>query len=435
MALTVGPSKRRDEWRGFFGGKTWNPDAFRALIDSDDPGSAFFEIETQINGLYRSRQMLGAPSGPGVMDTPRFKAEWLNANSRAAREALGPLQRDLDLGIMAWIRRASCLSAVIGAGVTMDAGGPSWTELVRRLLVLATTRGHEIAEMREEPGGTPESRSWKRVVTATKHLEPPALTRAQEILALIESGNADTEALMEATQLCLDLMGQHMFADITQILYENDRLPGPIHNSIADLAAPQFVPDRGGDFPGWDSLITYNFDNLMGEALDARGLARASYAMSGDQIGGDPNELALAAGQKSLHQRIYHLHGYTPRKNFLITHVQFVFSTAQYLRTYKNRDGIIDFVFRSWLANPIHHALYIGCSFLDDAMNDLLRDAAETLPGRYHYAFLKWPGDQAYERSTPQEIAEQGAAYELIGVRPVWFDRFDEIPEFIRRLA
>jgi hypothetical protein len=318
----------------------------------------------------------------------------------------------------------------------MDAGGPSWSELVRRLLLLVTERGREIWEMRPTPESTPEHMQATRVVTGVEHLGPAVEARARELLAQIGSGEADTEVLMEGAQICYDFLGQHLFTDLTQILYENQRAPGAIHRAIADLAAPILVPDRGGWFPGWDAIITYNFDDLMGEALDAAGLARAAYAMRGNEVAGDPNELAIQGGQEGLHQRIYHLHGYTPRKPFLITHVRYVFSTSQYEQTYGGSHvGIVGEVFDRWLANPVHHALYVGCSFQDETMNDLLRAAARTLPGRYHYALLKWSGSRPYNNSSAQEIALESAAYVLMGVRPIWFDGFDEIPALIRRLA
>ena len=97
--------------------------------------------------------------------------------------------------------------------------------------------------------------------------------------------------------------------------------------------------------------------------------------------------------------------------------------------------GIIGEVFARWLANPIHHSLYVGCSFQDEAMNALLRDAASALPGRYHYALLKWPGNGPVIKSSPEEVALESTRYVAMGVRPIWFDDFCEIPELIRHLA
>jgi len=441
--MIVGPSKKRSNWRDFFTAQRWEPAEFAGLVEGDDIGAAFFEIETQINGLYRALQraqamasQLNLSFNPEPVREVEFKARWLVAHSEPFREALGPLQRHLDLGLMRWMRRASCLSVVIGAGVTMDAGGPSWPELVRRLLVLVTERGREIWEMQPSAESTPEHMQLHRVVTGAEHLAPAAATRAREVLLQIAAGTADTEALMDGAQICYNLLGQHLFTDLTQILYEKQREPGSIHRVIAELAPPLEVKDRGGWFPGWDSIITYNFDDLMGEALDAIGLARAAYAMRGDEVAGDPNELARKGGQSGLHQRIYHLHGYTPRKPFLITNVRFVFSTSQYEKTYgDNRAGIIAEVFANWLANPVHHALYVGCSFQDESMNELLRAAANTLPGRYHYALLKWPGKGLLANSSPEEVAREAARYMSMGVRPIWFDDFREIPELIRCLG
>lgn len=97
--------------------------------------------------------------------------------------------------------------------------------------------------------------------------------------------------------------------------------------------------------------------------------------------------------------------------------------------------GIIGEVFARYLANPIHHGLYVGCSFQDESMNALLRDAASALPGRYHYGLLKWPGNSPLTKSSPEEVVLESTRYVSMGVRPIWFDDFREIPDLIRRLA
>ena len=148
--MYVGPSQHAHAWRAFFTARSWEPQLFADLVERDEIGAAFFEIETQINGLYRSLQMsqaLAQRFGLSVDEDRRgeveLKARWLSLNAERFREALGPAQRELDIGLMQWMRRASCLSVVIGAGATMDAGGPSWAELVRRLLLRVIERGRE----------------------------------------------------------------------------------------------------------------------------------------------------------------------------------------------------------------------------------------------------------------------------------------------------
>jgi hypothetical protein len=87
-----------------------------------------------------------------------------------------------------------------------------------------------------------------------------------------------------------------------------------------------------------------------------------------------------------------------------------------------------------YLANPVHYALYIGCSFTDQAMNDLLRKAAARLPGRAHFALLKWPGAAKYAESSLAEIEKHAERYVAFGVQPIWFDDFAEVPELVRAL-
>ncbi|HCN66860.1 MAG TPA: SIR2 family protein, partial [Candidatus Accumulibacter sp.] len=46
--MIVGPSKRRRDWASFFAARHWQPEEFARLVEGDEIGSAFFEIETQI---------------------------------------------------------------------------------------------------------------------------------------------------------------------------------------------------------------------------------------------------------------------------------------------------------------------------------------------------------------------------------------------------
>jgi hypothetical protein len=105
------------------------------------------------------------------------------------------------------------------------------------------------------------------------------------------------------------------------------------------------------------------------------------------------------------------------------------------LTTYKGpRSRILETVYKGFLANPVHIALYIGCSFTDEAMNGLLREAFTEYPGRYHYALLKWSYDRKGNEPSRDEIEAESAKYLDFGVRPVWFDDFKELPGFIRQL-
>jgi hypothetical protein len=134
--MIVGPSARSTAWEAFFAALRRSAQPLTRLIDGeDDMGSAFFEIETYINGLYLAKEQAAEMRRHSVaLNDPQVKdmaanVRWLEATSAPFRVALGPRQNELSLGLLRWMRRA-CLSAVLGAGVTMDTGvhhGPSWS--------------------------------------------------------------------------------------------------------------------------------------------------------------------------------------------------------------------------------------------------------------------------------------------------------------------
>ena len=115
--------------------------------------------------------------------------------------------------------------------------------------------------------------------------------------------------------------------------------------------------------------------------------------------------------------------------------MRFVVSKSQFLGFYQREpQHIITRVLNDYLAHPIKYALYVGCSFTDQTMNEVLRQAAERLPGREHYALLKWPGPSPYPRATAAEIDAVAAKNLAFGVRPIWFELFGEIPAMIDAL-
>jgi hypothetical protein len=432
------------------------------LATADEPAAALLEIETFVNGIYRGfaafseletrMKSLDGDFVPLVRPKPEIEAQVRAALpfASAIRERLGWRVREFDLKLLGFIRRSSALSAVLGAGASIGAGAPSWAKLVKLLLEETLNKGLELREpvpaagdpAQPPLGGGPslrpgETQSWRveyRVREVRRYTSEQE-AGARKVLADIqaEGNTTDVETLKTGAQICYDLCEQELFQLLTAAIYRRAKAPSETHRAIARLAHAQAVPVRGpGQFPGWDSIITYNFDALMSEALAAEKVPHAVYGMRGDDLACRPD--ALAQGS-DWHQRIYHLHGYTPRDLFRITDIPYVFSTSQFLAI---RTGpaatILRHVFERYVANPVHIALYIGCSFLDEAMNDLLREAYQRFPGRYHYALLKWPHDRKGAEPSGEEISAASAKYLEFGVRPVWFDSFDDLPGLIAEL-
>jgi hypothetical protein len=415
------------------------------LAVSDDPAAALLELETYINGLYRGS--LHPLSDP--MTEIESKITSVLPFVDEIRDRLGWRIREFDLGLLRYIRRSSSLSPVLGAGVSMGAGAPSWANLVRLLLEETLDKGLELREEvpdADNPAQPPfeilpdgslrvgGDGTWRveHRVSEVKRYSPEQESLARAVLAEVrEKGTkTDVETLMQGAQVCFDLCEQDLFRLLTGVIYRRAKAPSETHRAIARLAHAQPVRTRGpGLFPGWDSIITYNFDALMSEALAEERVPHVAWAMRGSELRGIADKLAQSS---EWYQSIFHLHGYTPRHLFRITNIRYVFSTSQYLTTYTGPlSQILQEVFAGFLANPVHIALYIGCSFADDAMNNLLRNAFQRFPGRYHYALLKWPYDRGGTIPTSDEIKGESAKYLEIGVRPVWFDNFEELPGLI----
>jgi hypothetical protein len=442
--MHVGPSHNSAAWNAALFDED---DVILAeLVEKEPPGVSLFQLAAYMNGLYRRTQLPIGEVTHFRMEEASPRIQRVLPTVRAVRQRLGWEQREFDLALMRMIRRSSALSMVLGAGVTQAAGGPSWSALVRHLLELALEKGHEVRKPVLAAGNVPESpgsaRRYEFSIVRVEHFEPRDEAEARSILALINEQGTETDAekLKRGAQLCSSLYGQHLFAHITQLIYSRTPEPGPTHRAIAELAHGQEVPARwrevpeGGTeiFPGWDSIIGYNFDALMSEALDEQGIPHTAWVTRAGEIVGDPDQLGL---ESVWEQPILHLHGYTPRRPHLITNVDFVFSTAHYREIYGDEwSGIIDVALTNYLANPVHVALYVGCSFSDEAMNDLLREAARRYPGRLHYALLKWPGRQREHDPSSTEIEEYSEPYLDIGVQPVWVYDYDEIPDVIRSL-
>jgi SIR2-like domain len=458
-AAQAGPSTQQAEWSTALEGEDDAP--LTELVEREPPGVALFMLMTYINGVYRAIQPIPLlAEGKEFTGFERYlkpvvrrRIDQVLPMIQELRQRLGGRQRDFDLGLLRWVRRSSCLAVVIGAGVTMEAGGPSWPELVRLLLERALDQGHEIRRMVPAPGSAdpfsvgPDGRLRLAVPEAGERVEfkmvseververfsPEAERNARSLLQQIVAGRADTDALMQAAQLCLDLMGQDLFQQVSMAIYARAPRPGEIYRAIAELADKQQVPGRSGIQPGWDAIISYNFDNLMGEALAERDIPYIAWAMTKrGRLGDGPREPVQREGWC---QPIYHLHGYTPVRPFLITDTEFIFAASQYLSGYSDPSReIVRIVLDEYLANPVHLSLYVGCSFTDAAMNDLLRQAAQRYPGRYHYAVLKWPHRGDVDQADPATIADASEQYLQFGVQPIWVNDHSEIPALIRQL-
>ena len=113
------------------------------LASSDEPAAALLELETYINGIYRATQH---PLFAKPMPDVRFEVSEVLPWVDQIRNRVGWRIREFDLGLLRLIRRSSALSPVLGAGISMGAGAPSWSELVELMLEATLDKGLEFYE-------------------------------------------------------------------------------------------------------------------------------------------------------------------------------------------------------------------------------------------------------------------------------------------------
>jgi hypothetical protein len=169
------------------------------------------------------------------------------------------------------------LSLFLGAGVSVEAGVPTWKALINALLV--------------------------RMIDGTAALHPRPTPAEVDDLALrlgvIEGGSPLLTARYLRRGMEEMLGGPEAFIqEVTTTLYSKvrsgDPRSVPILNSIAELSRPQRTGTKVR------TVVTYNFDDLLERAFGAAGVRHRSIFREGDLAG--PEDLP-----------VQHVHGFLPR--------------------------------------------------------------------------------------------------------------------------
>ena len=423
----IRPSNQPEAWNKAF--ESQDGAHIEVLLRKEPTGVVFFELDRLVREW--------------IERTRNKELEWDVYRSRILqvfdlqedlRHHLGWKQRDLEIGLLQHIRRRGELSIVLGAGATVNAGGPSWPALVSRLVEIALSEEHLIGEILPAMPGVREEIYRRRKVPI-----PPMSDEQRGFLTSlvdsIKNQKAGTEDLKCGMQICVELLGQNTFTYVTDLIYDSAPEPGSIHCAVADLAC---IPED----PGFLSVISYNFDSLAADALLNRGIGVDNYVMRNNELYRFrvlPEQWPGAISRPDIeHGRtvpVYYLHGFSPSYSMDISHINYVFSTAQYAEMYEpEKLTIIGQVKNEFLSYPYTTALYVGCSFEDEVMNGLLLRAGHRRYGRFHYALCRWPEGQPKNEPTSREIDAQSISYLKYGVRPIWFYEFEEIPEILLSL-
>ena len=278
-------------------------------------------------------------------------------------------------------------SFFLGAGVSMDAGGPSWEDLLRRILKRFKKIGKQkdFEKVYKQCGNSPI------ILGRYAASNEKSLNDISEYLRryiLYRNINLDKSELVKA--ICEAVIGPN--GDDERIV-ESNRI---------------------------DSIITYNYDDLVETALEDRGVSVARISVKGRST--------------RTEFPVYHVHGLIPydKRGIIATPI---LSEKEYHKIYKES--------YHWSNVEQLHALdrntcfFIGLSMTDPNLRRLL-DISQTNSDKEcrHFAFLKRdplfkPEDVEMNRHHFNTIEFQLSD---LGVHVIWYENHSEVPDIIRRI-
>jgi hypothetical protein len=227
------------------------------------------------------------------------------------------------------------LVVVLGAGISMHYHLPDWNTLLQTLLIGATT------------SGKPERQLIARLFNEVFRPSPLIAARYIRNHFRDEKASAGFEEAVRAA------------------LYDGVRIGENRSPLMRELCALILAPARS---PMLDSVITYNFDDILERELDALG----------SQIGIEiPYRLIYAPTERPSERElpIYHVHGYLPSTGTLSELNAITLGEADYHQQYSRIYSWENTIQINKFAD--RQCLFIGTSFSDPNLRRLLDVARE----------------------------------------------------------
>ncbi|MBM6805316.1 SIR2 family protein [Bacteroides caecicola] len=278
----------------------------------------------------------------------------------------------------------------LGAGLSMDAKLPSWSELLEALL--------------NQENHTP----YKYINSANSESISSALGYSSII-----TGRYASDGYLKDDSRTEDDNKQIFIDRIRNVLYKKKKYKSTLIEAVSK-AVRRKKPAQ---------IITYNFDDLLDELLNKKGF----YSVSGNMI---PRINQIP---------IYHVHGMISRDNTKPSNS--VLSEKDYHALYSNPHNWANVVQLNALYTST--CFFIGFSMTDPNQRRLLElarekdkdsDQIEKLP---HYVFLKKTPlkGEASKEVNEEHWNEMEYMMSDFGLNVIWFNNFDDLPKILNYIS
>jgi hypothetical protein len=217
---------------------------------------------------------------------------------------------------------------------------------------------------------------------------------------------------------------------ITQGRILKTRLKAGFNKAVADVlyASPYRLSAALSAIAsaGARRICTYNFDDLIEEALAVQGVAFRSL------LPGDPLE-ADFDGTTVLHPHGFLTASMTAEE---CANTQIVLSEEDYHALYANPYSWANLIQLTLLLSQ--SCLFVGVSLEDPSIRRLL-DTCVGLPVSHkHYAIMRSPaaGLEGDAKRAGEDLRlARNAELRSLGVEPIWIDSFDDVEKIFRRIS
>lgn len=295
------------------------------------------------------------------------------------------------------------LVLVLGAGISLEFGIPTWDSLLQKLMVHTIEKDNEVSTLL--------SNLFNKIFT------PNPLIAGRYLQDYFENNNSSFE---------------NMVRDVLYKKVEKDTKSSLLEEIVRLCVAP-------GKSPNLDSIITYNFDDILEYKLEKTEMDIPFKSIYG--IGMDVRNDELP---------IYHVHGFLPQNKKLDKLNVITFGESNYHQQYSDIYSWNNIVqINKFRENT---CVFIGSSLTDPNIRRLL-DIALKQKGnnrKHHYIFKKRinklslideieSDDYSNKEETLDLLLKIYERFEendssSFGVKTIWVDEWSEIPEMLKSI-